>query len=189
MTYVVDEKIMNILVIFGTTEGQTRKVAKRVAECIEAKGHTATVVDSTEEQSPIDFADYNAIIIAGSVHQGHYQGSLTYFISSRLEDINRLPNAFLSINLSMVSSPDCKEANADVEHLLADTGWKPSNTKLVAGALKYSQYDFFKRQMMRLLSKQKDMPSDTREDYEFTDWDDLQAFVTSFLKSIDNNEK
>lgn len=174
---------MKILVVYGTTEGHTRKVAERVGEYIKSAGHKAQLADSTDKPSSVNLADYSAVIIAGSVHQRHYQGSLAYFIHSRLDELRQLPTALLSVNLSMVTATDCKEANADVQKLLEDTGWTPDSTKLVAGALKYSQYDFFKRQIMKIMAKQGHMPTDTEEDYEFTDWNDLQEFIDEFIRT------
>lgn len=45
----------------------------------------------------------------------------------------------------------------------------------------FSQYDFFKRWIMRRIAREKGTPSDTSQDYEFTDWLALDGFVDDFL--------
>jgi menaquinone-dependent protoporphyrinogen oxidase len=56
--------------------------------------------------------------------------------------------------------------------------------RLVAGALKYTQYDFFKRMMLRLLSSRLEGAKNTGEDHEYTDWQDVETFVDEFLDAV-----
>ena len=52
---------------------------------------------------------------------------------------------------------------------------------ILAGALNYTQYDYFKRLLMHLIAKQRGRSTDTAHDHEYTDWDDLTRFVEEFL--------
>jgi menaquinone-dependent protoporphyrinogen oxidase len=54
---------------------------------------------------------------------------------------------------------------------------------LVARALKYTHYDFFKRMMLRLLNAHLEGAKDAGEDHEYTDWQGLEAFVDEFLEA------
>jgi menaquinone-dependent protoporphyrinogen oxidase len=54
---------------------------------------------------------------------------------------------------------------------------------LAAGALKYSEYDFFKEQIIRhIVMAGRQIPSD-QKDWEFTDWAALDSFIAEFLQS------
>jgi len=71
-----------------------------------------------------------------------------------------------------------------VDQFQAETNWQPTETLLAAGALLYTEYDFFKRQLMKLIVWREGGPTDAGRDYEFTDWDALSKFVDSFVEMI-----
>jgi menaquinone-dependent protoporphyrinogen oxidase len=52
--------------------------------------------------------------------------------------------------------------------------------KLVAGALRYTKYNFFVRWMMKRIVAAAGGDTDTSRDYEYTDWQDLRAFADRF---------
>ena len=52
-----------------------------------------------------------------------------------------------------------------------------------AGALRYTDYDFFKRWMAKRLASKRGAPVETDRDFELTDWRALDVFVDQFLKS------
>jgi menaquinone-dependent protoporphyrinogen oxidase len=52
----------------------------------------------------------------------------------------------------------------------------------VAGALKYTQDDFFKRLMLQMISKSSGGSTDTSKDHEYTDWTALARFVSDFTQ-------
>ncbi|MGZ8407278.1 MAG: flavodoxin domain-containing protein, partial [Caulobacteraceae bacterium] len=62
----------------------------------------------------------------------------------------------------------------------AETGWKPAAVHHVAGAFRFTQYDFFKRMMMKKIAREKGVNVDAKHDLELTDWDDLVRFVDGF---------
>ena len=53
----------------------------------------------------------------------------------------------------------------------------------VAGAFRYTEYDFFKRWALKYIAWHKGAPTDTSRDYELTDWEDLARFVDGFVSS------
>src|SRR4030095_328619 len=67
---------------------------------------------------------------------------------------------------------------------LQDTGWRPMMTKIVAGALLYTQYGWLKRWLMKRIVAKARGDTDTRRDYEYTDWNDLRAFVEEFADRV-----
>ena len=175
---------MHVIVIYGTIEGQTRKIARNIAGTVQSAGHDVTVFDSADvEDVDTGFAD--ALIVAAPVHAGKYPSSLEYWIKANVDAINRTPSAFVSVSLSAVSGfpEEHREIDSISNAFLAHTGWKPDAVHQAAGALRYLEYDFLKRLLMRHIVKKEGGPVDTSRDHEFTDWDKLAEFVAGFLEN------
>ena len=177
---------MNILVIYGTTEGQTRKIASFMTDCLRDRGQSVTLIDSTDLPKGLDVGGFSAVIAAGSVHNGRHQAPLFQFVRDHRSMLQAKPSAFVSVSLSMVSDDkeDRLDAAACADRFLLAAEWKPTVTHLVAGALRYTQYDFFKSWILKMIANAKGAYTDTSQDHEFTDWKDLEAFVDAFLAQV-----
>jgi menaquinone-dependent protoporphyrinogen oxidase len=68
-------------------------------------------------------------------------------------------------------------AQAVVDAFLDQTQWRPALTALVAGALPYTRYGFWKRFLMKRIARSHGDPIDTSRDHELTDWRALEAFA------------
>jgi len=172
---------MKVLVVYGTTEGHTRKIVERLAARM--RGHDAEVEvhDSTALPQSLDIAQRDAVILAGSVHHGRHQAALIHFIKAHRDALNKKPTALVSVSFSAMED-DPADAQGYVNQLVEETDWQPSETFLVAGALLYTEYDFMKRWMIKLIMAQHGKPSDTTRDYEFTNWSAVDAFTDSFVE-------
>ena len=93
---------MNVLIVYGTTEGQTRKIAEWTATHIRERGHQAEQRDSAALKSDLDLETYDAFIVAASVHQEYHQETITNFVIAHLEALDTKPSAFISVSLSAV---------------------------------------------------------------------------------------
>ena len=71
---------LNVLVVYGTTEGQTRKIAEWTAAYIRECGYQATLRNSAALASDSDLESFHAFIIAASVHQQQHQETITAFV-------------------------------------------------------------------------------------------------------------
>jgi menaquinone-dependent protoporphyrinogen oxidase len=179
----MERSMKPILVLYGTTEGHSRKIAEFIAERCRAAGKSVNVVDSATpeaDQIPPIFA---GAIIIGSVHHERHQSSLTHFVKSNLAWLSVIPTAFCSVNLAMLHKDEGlrAEASKSADAFLEETGLKPYSVKLVAGALKYTQYDFFKRALLRYLVNPGGFDAKTSPDAEYTDWDDLGRFIDEYI--------
>lgn len=180
---------MTVLIVYGTTEGQTRKIARFMEDQIQGCGEEVRLVDSTDLPKDLDVGIFDAIVAAGSVHNGHHQAALFQFVCDHLDVLRSKPSAFVSVSLSMAS--DDKEDRLDaadcVDRFTKAANWKPTLTHMVAGALRYTQYDFFKSWMLKMIAGAKGASTDISRDHEFTDWKDLEAFTRDFLEHIDEH--
>jgi menaquinone-dependent protoporphyrinogen oxidase len=172
-----------ILVAYATTEGQTAKIATFIAERLRIRGHRVELVDVATPAAQAATGLYQAALIGGSVHQHKHQEALVHFAKSNQAWLAAMPVALFSVSLAAaLDDMDGRlEARRLLDGFVAETGLRPWVVRCVAGALKYTQYDYFKRLVMRLIAKQRGGSTDTSQDHEYTDWDDVEAFVDEFL--------
>lgn len=177
----------SLLIIYGTTEGQTRKIAGRMAEMAREFGHEADMADATEVDEAADrFPDLraaDAVVIAASVHQGVYQSAVLHFIKTHWALLASKSTAFVSVSLAAAGEDeeDRLDAQSYIDKMVGETGWQPDRTLSVAGAFRYTEYDFLKRWVLKMIASHKGAPTDTSRDWEFTDWAALDRFIGDFL--------
>ncbi len=169
-----------ILVLYGTTDGQTAKIAGAVGNALRMQGSDVDVVQAGRDAPAPD--GYAGIIVAASLHGGRYQRPVRIWASRYAQKLNERPTAFLSVCLAVLQQEPKvqRELLAMIGRFLRGTGWRPTLTKPVAGALLYSRYNPFKRWVMKRIVKKGGGDTDTSRDYEYTDWDDLRAFAGEF---------
>ena len=172
---------MKILIVYGTTEGQTRKVATFLKDEAEKLGHQVTMADTT--QNPPAPVGFDVVLIGASLHMHKYQSAVFHYVKNNAEALNKLTSAFFSVCLSiMADDKTVEELHEITATFLTDTGWVPVDIEQVAGALLYTKYDFFKKLIMRMIAKKEGHETNTSEDYEYTDWAQVKAFLNRMLK-------
>ncbi|MBI1334711.1 MAG: protoporphyrinogen oxidase [Armatimonadetes bacterium] len=181
----------NILFVYGTTEGHTRTIAQRMGGYIRSQDHVVDVVDSADVRENLDLTKYDAFVLAGSLHQGFHQRPLAHFIKHHLDQLTKKPSVFLSVSLTAVHKDreHQEEVQKCIKRFLAETGWEPTKTRPVEGALKYIEYDWFKRMIMKSIAKKEGGDTDTSHDHEYTDWEGLEVFLEGFLQESFNLAK
>ena len=175
---------MKILVLYSTVEGHTAKVAKLLAAELEKEGNEVFVTEPSD-QSYCDPGNFDAAILCAPIHIGRYPSDFVTFILNRKSALQEIPSALVTVSLSIASNHEVerKEAEEYPQMLTEKTGWNPDFVHNAAGALKYVEYDFFKRWIIRRIATAEGGPIDTSRDHELTDWDDLNAFAAEFLKN------
>lgn len=173
---------MIILIAYSTIEGQTGKIAGRMAETVERAGHQVVLADLREPGFAIP-ARFDAVILAAPIHLQRYPGPFVSFVQNWKSALMEKPCALVTVSLAIHSDDPGERAEAEAypEILALETGWAPKNRHHAAGALKYVEYDFFKRWIMRRIAAKEGGPVDTSRDHEFTDWSALDEFVMGFL--------
>ena len=171
-----------ILVAYGTSEGQTAKIAEHLAEVIRAQGHDAFPVDiSRGAPAP---AGYHGVIVGASVHKGKHQRWVVDYARRNRPALEHLPSAFFSVSLAIQDGTEKgrREAEGYVETFARETGWYPEKVGLFAGVLAYTKYNFPLRWVMRRIARSKGSRDlDTRRDYVYTDLDAVKRFAEEFL--------
>lgn len=175
---------MKLLILYGTTEGQTRKIAHFMKSVLQNAGHQITIVDTTA--NPPSPKEYDAVLIGSSIHMHKYQSAVNHYIKKYADELNLMPGAFFSVSLAAASGmkEELQEVQKITNDFLEHAGWKPLMTTQIAGALKYTEYDYFKRLIMKMISKKEGGATDTSQDYEYTNWDEVTQFTNEFANKV-----
>ena len=168
-------------VFYVTTEGHTRTIAEQVASTLRQQGFDS----EARELSPgtrVDWPDVRAVVMGASIHIGRHQKAAVDFARHEAVHLNARPSAFFSVSLSAGSRnpAEVDAARELAENFVRAAGWKPQRVRCFAGKLAYSQYGFLKRQALRFIAWREGAPTDTRRDYEFTDWAAVRQFALDF---------
>ena len=174
-----------ILVLYGTSEGQTRKIADAMGEAMRAGGLDVDVIEAAGSIDP-DPSEYSGVIVAASVHAGGYQKPVAEWLRAHVDRLANMPTAFVSVCLSILSKNEegRKESAAIPQRFIEGLHWQPTIVKIVAGALLYTRYNFFVRFIMKRIVAAAGGDTDTSRDYEYTDWNDVRAFASDFGRRV-----
>ena len=182
---------MRILILYGSLEGQTKKISERMAEIIRNKGYEVTA--QSGENLPTDYLldSFDAAIIGGSIHMSKHPKFIKQFIITHSDWLNNVPSAFFTVcmGVNSVNVKSREEALRFGDELIAQTGWQPRLIQTFAGAVKYTQYNFFIRFIMKLISKREGGSTDTSRDHEYTDWESVECFAKKFIVEIAELER
>lgn len=173
---------MKILLVYGSTEGQTRKIAKFCAARLGDKGHDVDIRDSRRRMVDLDLSAYDMVILAGSVHQKTHQESLANFTIAHRKTLKTIPTLLISVSLAIAFENGEAEARG-YAHAFADyVGYEPNEVLLVAGALKFDEYDYYMNQIVEHVVLEN--RGKIKGDREFTDWDRLGDELDAFVAGV-----
>jgi len=171
------------LILYATTEGQTARIAERMAQTLRSKGHAVDAFQA--DTAPANLDVYDGVIVGASIHYGRHPGYLRALVRKHREALTARPSAFFSVSLS-AGGPGARPASAKryLDKFLRKTGWRPRQTASIAGALQYSKYGAFKTLLMRMIVGFAGGHTDPSQDYEYTDWDAVERFAESFAQLV-----
>ncbi len=176
----------SFLILYGTGEGQTAKIAERIADAIGERGHEATTIDVENGSDPVSLASYDAAVVGASIHVGKHQDAVREFVAANRDALSAMPTAFFQVSLSSATEENREEAAGYVESFLTETGWHPDRVGQFGGALRFSEYGFLKRLLMKRIAK--DLLAETGDadsDVEFTDWEAVDAFAADVAAFVE----
>ena len=179
-----------VLIAYGSTDGQTRKIAEVLAEDLRARRCSVDIMDTAGPLRRLTPETYDAVIVAASLQIGAFQKSVLRWIRTHARALHRMPTAFMPVCLAILEKRP--EARAELDRIVArffrQCGWRPTVTKPMAGALKYTKYPWLKRWMMKRIVAKAGGDTDTTRDYEYTDWNELRAFAGEFVARLATRE-
>ncbi len=172
---------MNIMIIYASIEGQTAKIAAHLRDQLSTAGHIVSLFDTADRMAHVDLDGIDKIILAAPVHERRHPPNFELLLNASSDALEALPSLMLSISLNAAFVDGREEAEDYIQEMVMRTGFKPTQSAIVAGAVKTGSYDYFATEVVRhvLLGDRPYDPNDG--DREFTDWDALDQTVTAFL--------
>jgi menaquinone-dependent protoporphyrinogen oxidase len=172
-----------IYIAYATTEGQTAEIAEYIADVIRGHGHDVDAVDIKHSGDSVP-PGYGGVIVGASIHLGKHDKHASDYVRRNRAVLEQVPSALFSVSLA--AHDDIQEAEGYVAKFENETGWRPDRIALFGGALRYTQYGFLKRRLMKKIAGDKpgDLGTDTSRDYVYTEWDGVKRFAEDFLGTL-----
>ena len=166
----------NILLLYSTVDGQTRKISQRLQQVIEREQHRVELV-------PVSAADgaqlnrFDKIVIGASIRYGKHHQEVFEFVERNRPLLDGKPNAFFTVNVvARKPGKNRPETNPYMQKFLQQSAWRPRELAVFAGRIDYPKYGFWDRQAIRFIMWMTQGPTDPKSVVEFTNWDDVEAF-------------
>lgn len=171
-----------ILLLYATREGQTRKIARRIASLLrEARQNVELIcADDQEATAKLNLSDFDRLVFGASMHAGGLEQEIVQFINSREKEINESRRSLFLVLLSAATKDaairerSLKDARQKVNDQLRVTF---DEMEMIAGALMYSKYSWPLKWLMKRIAKQAGEGTDTSRDYEYTDWQQVEQYA------------
>ena len=172
---------MKALLLYSTTDGQTRAIASYIANSLQ--GTLASDVMDIQSAGAVTLADYAVVAIGASIRYGHFNPAVDKFIKHHTDELNRLPSAFYGVNLT-ARKPEKRtpQTNPYVRKFLLASPWRPTVSAVFAGALRYPRYRWFDKVMIRFIMRMTGGETDTSKEVEYTDWNEVGQFAQEIAR-------
>lgn len=166
-----------VLIVYATELGHTRRIAEKVANEMRSAGHRASVASS--EAAP-DVDRFDAVVVGAPVRKNAFVAAIEAYARDHASGLRRRPSGLFS-----VCDPDdhddrvCREAlDAYLRALQHETGWQPDVIASFAGVRPYTHIGMAHRVLGNEASP------GPAEEGGATDWDAVSGFVEAFLHHL-----
>ena len=173
---------MSLLIIYGSVEGQTAKIARFIEKLAIEKGEDVHVFDTHSQNSAADFLEVDSVILAASVHERRHPERFEVFVASEQAALERRRTLMISVSMNAAFPEGRAEAQDHLDEMKMRTELDPDAEMLVAGAIKSRHYDYYATQVLKHVILRGRNYDPALQEQEFTDWDALGDGVSAFLE-------
>lgn len=165
-----------ILIFYSTTDGHTIEICRRLERTVEARGHSARLLD-IKDAPELAAGEFDKVVIGASIRYGKHQPLVKDFIEKNQLILESHPNAFFSVNV-VARKPEKNrpETNPYLQKFLKQIDWQPQLLGVFAGRIDYPSLGFMDKHMIRLIMWITKGPTDPTLTVEFTDWNKVEEF-------------
>lgn len=168
--------MVNILILYSTTDGHTRKICRKIQSVIEGNNHDVKVLPIGDE-AQVDMSLFDKIVIGASIRYGKHHKKVYELIEQKKDILKEKPSAFFSVNVvARKHDKNQPDTNPYVQKFLQQIPWQPDEIAVFAGKIDYQKYRFFDRMMIRMIMYMTHGPTDPSTVAEFTDWEQVENF-------------
>jgi menaquinone-dependent protoporphyrinogen oxidase len=166
----------NILIVYSTTDGHTKRICERLKQVIEEQPHKVTLAFINDEPD-VELDPFDVIVIGASIRYGKHRPQIYDFIRKNRLVLDSKPNAFFTVNVvARKPEKNSPETNPYLKKFLRQISWKPQKSAVFAGKIDYPIYPFWDRQVIRFIMWTSGGPTDPQAVVEFTDWSKVDDF-------------
>jgi len=166
----------NILIVYSTTDGHTRKICERIGKLVEEQDHKVELKFINDDPD-IDLEHFDKIVIGASIRYGKHRPQVYEFIRKNQQKLDSGPNAFFSVNIvARKPQKNRPESNPYLQKFLKQVSWQPRKLAVFAGKINYPMYAYWDRQAIRFIMWMTKGPTDPQAVIDFTDWDKVDDF-------------
>lgn len=166
----------NILLLYSTNYGLSKKICETLQASLRDKGHQAEVQPLLGHGA--DPNAFDAIVIGASIKHGKHHPSVLEFIRANQPLLESKPSALFSVNLvARKPAKNTPQTNPYLRRFLARCPWKPKLLAVFAGELDYSRYGPVDKHMMRFVMWLNKGPTDFSTKAQFTNWEEVERFA------------
>ena len=179
--------LCSVPVFFSTSEGQTRRIADRIASVFRQEGLDSRPYDMASlAHATVDWSGVRAAVAGASIHAGRHQKAAHAFVSANASHLNSVPSTFFSVSLAAASQnrTEVLKAQELAQGFPGACAWRPQAVVSLAGRLAYTRYGFITRLLMKKIARKEGAPTDTSQDYEFTNWERVEALAHALAARV-----
>jgi len=162
---------------YATRDGQSRRIAERIAGRIAVMGIETRPQDlAVAQPSPRELA--GPIVLVAAVRYGRHLPEAERFLRAYRGLGVPPPLVLLSVNLTARKpGKNTPERNLYLRKLIRRHRLKPVLARAIAGRLDYPRYTWLDRQLIRFIMTLTGGPTDPSTCTEFTAWDEVDALA------------
>lgn len=164
-----------LLVLYSSRNGQTKKIIEAMQS--EFTGYDVELADL---HGPVrkNLSKYDKVLIGASIRYGNFHADLYNFINIHSEQLAAADASFFCVCLT-ARKPEkaVPENNAYIKKFLVKSRWRPRTIGVFAGALQYSEYNWWQTRLIQMIMKMTGGSTDTSQNLEFTDWGKVKEFA------------
>lgn len=175
-----------IALVISSQGGHTACIATRIGDRLAASGQELRIFNVALGDYPTaaDLKEFEAVIVGCPVYLGDFSPQLVDWTWELRAQLKLMPTALFTVSLN-TADPRPKARQVDdkvLRNFIDETDLRPRFVASFAGALKYTQYGFFKRCVLQGISAAAGGPTDTTRDFDLTDWTAVLRFAEAFFK-------
>jgi menaquinone-dependent protoporphyrinogen oxidase len=177
-----------VQVFHMTRYGQTALIAKRVADVLRETGLAVEEFELTRQNwQDLQPASDAGLVLGAPIYRGSLPRPFTAFVSRHRGLLKGPYDAFFCVCMAAATrdAASVSQVESYFHKLSDDTHWIPTRRAAFGGSVKYREYNFLIRYIMKRTMHGQGLSTDTSRDHEYTDWQAVSKFAREYAASLE----
>ncbi len=168
-----------MLLCYATHDGQSRRIAERIAGCLAETGIKTQLTDlAAAVQTPLEGNSLEPVVLVAAVRYGKHLPQAERFLARYRALPTQPPLVLLSVNLTARKpGKTTPESNPYLRKTIRRHRLRPAIAGAIAGRLDYPSYRWFDRLAIRFIMLLTGGPTDPTVRVEYTAWNEVDAMA------------